>query len=487
MLSMNNAISKVNFCDRILSYELLRSSKNIWCILVCFLFSISLVTLLNGCGSSSESSPVLSSGSSPVLSPGLSTSVSQVDTVGIQSVASGLTSPVTMVIPNDNTDRKFIVDQVGKIFVIDADNNLLSTPFLDVSNKLVTLMTTYDERGLLGMAFHPNYSINGRFFIFYNAPKGSDVPADYNSEIHVSEFKVSTNDPNKADPSSENILLTIPKPSFNHNGGTLVFGPDGMLYVSVGDGGASDDVGIGHTPTLGNGQDKSKLLGKILRIDIDSGTPYSIPSDNPFVNDSGAKGEIWAYGFRNPYRMSFDTGGDKRLFVADVGQNLYEEIDIGTSGGNYGWNIKEGKHCFDPNNANTPPATCTNTGIDGQTLLDPIIEYSHKDSLGNNFGIAVLGGYIYRGNAIPALVGNYIFGDLSTNLSTADGSIFAAYEKSASIWEFRQLKISGQSNLRIGRFILGFGQDNNGEIYIMTSQNVGPSGTTGQVYKIIAQ
>ena len=479
MLSLSKTKS-MSICDQIFSFELLPGSKKIWRILVYFLFFISLITLLNGC--SSDSSSESSSGSSSGSSPG----GSQGNTVGLQLIASGLTSPVTMAIPNDSTNRKFIVDQAGKIYIIDANNNLLSTPFLDVSSKLVSLTASYDERGLLGLAFHPNYASNGRFFIFYTAPKGATVETDFDSETHISEFHVSNTDANQADPNSETILLVIPKPESNHNGGSLLFGPDGRLYISVGDGGAANDVGVGHTANLGNAQDKSKLLGKILRLDIDSGSPYVIPSDNPFVNITGVRGEIWAFGLRNPYRMSFDTGQDHRLFVADVGQNLYEEVDIVTGGGNYGWNIKEGNHCFDPNNANTPPATCASTGSDGETLKNPIIEYSHTDSSGNKFGSAVIGGYIYRGSAISGLAGNYIFGDLSTTFSTADGSLFAASESADGTWTYQQLTITGESSTRIGKFVKGFGQDKDGEIYILTSQNVGPSGTTGQVYKIVA-
>lgn len=431
-----------------------------------------MIPSLQGCSSDSSSDA--------------SSSSSDVETVVIESIAGGLTSPVAMAIPGDRSKRKFIVDQVGKIFIIDSGNHLLPTPFLDVSDRLVALMRNYDERGLLGLAFHPDYINNGRFFIFYTAPKGTDVPADFDSETHISEFQVSQDDPNQADPNSEMVLLVIPKPQFNHNGGTLLFGPDGLLYVSVGDGGSSNDVGVGHTTDLGNAQDKSSFLGKILRLDVDHGSPYTIPADNPFVNEYGVKGEIWAYGLRNPYRMSFDTGQGQRLFIADVGQNLYEEIDIGIAGGNYGWNLKEGNHCFDPNHADTPPATCTSVGQDGLPLQSPIIEYAHTDNLGNHFGIAVVGGFVYRGNAIPALFGQYIFGDLSTIFSTPDGSLFAASENDNGSWTYRPLKIAGQATTRMDRFILGFGQDQDGEIYILTSQNIGPSGNTGQVYKITA-
>jgi glucose/arabinose dehydrogenase len=409
----------------------------------------------------------------------------QVDTVSLQSIATGLTSPVAMSIPNDGSNRKFIVDQTGKIFILDANNNLLSTPFLDVSSKLVPLMTQYDERGLLGLAFHPNYSTNGRFFIKYNAPKGPNVPTDYDSELHISEFKVSASDPNVADPASEQILLVVPKPEFNHNGGNILFGPDGFLYIGFGDGGGANDVGVGHNPTIGNGQDKTVLLGKIIRIDINNGTPYGIPSDNPFVNQAPNRPEIWAYGVRNPYSFTFDSGGTNQLFLGDVGQDLFEEVDIVTKGGDYGWNIREGFHCFDPNNPTSPPATCATVGPDGTPLTDPILEYPHFDSQGNPVAIAVIGGYVYRGSAISGLVGNYIFGDLSTIFTTPDGSLFAASQQSDGTWVQRQLSISGTSNNRLGRFLKGIGQDAQGELYLLDSQIIGPNGTTGEVVKIV--
>jgi glucose/arabinose dehydrogenase len=406
------------------------------------------------------------------------------NTIGLQPVASGLTAPVAMTMPNDGTGRKFIVDQTGKIFILDANNNMLATPFLDVSAKLVTLMTPYDERGLLGLAFHPNYAANGRFFIKYNAPKGPNIPADFDDELRISEFQVSASDPNLANPAGERILLAVPKPQFNHNGGNILFGPDGFLYIGLGDGGGADDVGVGHTPNLGNGQDTTRLLGKLLRIDVNNGVPYAIPPDNPFVNQAQVRPEIWAFGLRNPYSFSFDTATGQ-LFLGDVGQDLFEEVDIITKGGNFGWNIKEGFSCFNSTNPTSPLPTCATVGAGDEPLINPIFDYAHVDAQGNPFGIAVIGGFVYRGAAIPGLAGNYVFGDLSTSFLSPDGSVFAATQQTDGTWTFRQLQVAGTANNRLGLFLKGFAQDDQGELYLLASQILGPTGTTGQVLRIV--
>lgn len=210
-------------------------------------------------------------------------------TILLQPMAEGLTSPVKLVAPPDGSGRLFIVDQIGKIRIIDPNGTLLPEPFLDVSSRMVQVGIdfgnglVFDERGLLGLAFHPDFESNGSFYVFYSAPPGDETPAGFNCENRVSRFSVSADDENRADADSESILLRIQKPQFNHNGGDLAFGPDGKLYISTGDGGEANDVGDGHTPDLGNAQDKSNLLGKILRIDVDAGDPYAIPLDNPFA------------------------------------------------------------------------------------------------------------------------------------------------------------------------------------------------------------
>ncbi len=409
--------------------------------------------------------------------------------VGVQLVADGLVAPVGLVAPPDGGGRLFILDQIGQIRIVDAGGNLLPTPFLDLAGRMVPLTTgsgdlSYDERGLLGLAFHPDYATNGRFFVFYTAPKGNNQPADFDSESHVSEFRVS-GDPNIGDPSTESVLLRIGKPQSNHNGGQLAFGPNGFLYISTGDGGGADDSGNGHNSTTGNGQDKTTLLAKILRIDVDSGSPYGIPPDNPFILDVSAKPEIFALGARNPWRFSFDSGGAHRLFVADVGQNLYEEVDLVAKGDNLGWRISEADACFDPANSSSPPSQCANTAADAAPLAPPIIQYSHSNPSGGPSGLAVIGGFVYRGAALPGLTGRYVFGDWSKSFVLTDCSLFVAEESADGSWTMQEVGINNRPDGRLGEYLRSMGQDASGELYLLTSKNLGPTGATGNVYRIV--
>ena len=400
--------------------------------------------------------------------------------IGVELLAEGFTSPVGFVSPEDGSGRMFVVDQVGVIWVLDAEGNVQDDYFLDLRDELVDLQTGFDERGLLGLAFHPAYEQNGRFFVHYSGPLRDEAPEDWDHTAVIAEYRVSMENRELADPASEKVIMEIDQPQFNHNGGDLVFGPDGYLYIPLGDGGGANDVGLGH-PDIGNGQDTSTLLGSILRLDIDGGDPYAIPDDNPFVGEEGLD-EIFAYGFRNPYRISFDARGDNELFVADVGQDLWEEVNIVSRGGNYGWNIKEGTHCFDPDNPEDPPATCPDVGADGEPLLDPILEY--RNARNEGIGIAVIGGYVYRGLALSGLYGEYVFGDWSRSFDDGDGSVFAASPLNGE-WEFRELAVTDRENQRMGRFITGIGQDAVHELYLLTQENSGPTGSTGQIYKIV--
>lgn len=409
--------------------------------------------------------------------------------VGLLRVADGLVAPVALAEPPDDSGRLFVVDQIGLIWIIDADqiSGRKPAPFLDLRDRVVPLQPFFDERGLLGLAFHPDYAINDRFFVFYSAPPSAETPTGFVSESRIAEFRVS-DDPNLADPASERILLRIAKPQSNHNGGQLAFGPDGLLYIGVGDGGAANDVGFGHTPGTGNAQDKTTLLGKVLRIDVDAGDPYAIPPDNPFVNQAGARPEIYAFGLRNPWRFSFDTDetGRTRLFVADVGQSRREEVNIVVSSGNYGWNLREGTLCFDSRNPGTLPASCGQTGAGGEPLIDPILDYPHSDEPGRPAGTSVIGGFVYRGAAIPALQGKYVFGDLSASSSLPDGSLFVASETEDGTWTLDPLGVAGRADGRIGQFIFGFGRDRSGELYVLTADNTGRIGAGGIVYKIVS-
>lgn len=407
--------------------------------------------------------------------------------IGLREMASGLTAPVALVEPPDGSRRLFIVDQIGLIRVRMPDGQLLAEPFLDLRDRIVPLRTSFDERGLLGLAFHPDYAENGRFFVFYSAPLRAGAPAGWNCTSHISELLVSA-DPNRADSDSERILLQVDKPQFNHNGGTIAFGPDGMLYVSLGDGGGANDVGLGHVEDWypdnagGNGQDiTDNLLGSILRIDVDAGAPYAIPPDNPFVGKEGLD-EIWAYGFRNPYRISFDGSN---LFAGDAGQGLWEEVSLVTRGGNYGWNVKEGTHCFDAENPTVSPATCPSTAPGGVPLRDPVIEYANARNPGGGLGLVVVGGHVYRGSGLPQLRGRYVFGDWSRSFAQPDGTLLVATSRKSGLWQIQELLVHGSPDGRLGHFILGFGRDSSGEVYVLTSNSVGPTGITGKVFRLV--
>jgi glucose/arabinose dehydrogenase len=380
-------------------------------------------------------------------------------------VASNLVSPTVLTHAHDGSGRLFIADQTGQIRIVDNTGNLLATPFLDVSNKMVSLMPGYDERGLLGLVFHPGYSTNGRFFIYYVAPPPD---TNFDSTAVLSEFKVSAGDPNLADTNSERVLLTINEPESNNKGADLVFGPDGFLYLGPGDGGGEGD----QHGTNGNGQILTTLLGKILRIDVDHGNPYAIPADNPFVNTNGAMPEIYAYGLRNPRRFSFDREGTNEGFIADVGQNLWEEIDVMRKGANYGWRILEGKHVFEF-------TTATALNVDVKTLDYPIYEYGHGPS-----GVAIIGGYVYRGTNYTDMVGQYVFGDFSTSFGQPDGQLYYLSQTRPGIWERFSFQL-WPDNARLGRFVKGFGEDEVGEIYLLSTTNLGPKGLTGDVRRLM--
>jgi glucose/arabinose dehydrogenase len=410
-------------------------------------------------------------------------------TIDVQLVADGLTSPIQIVSADDRTRRLFIIDQAGAIRILTREGVLLPTPFLDVRTKLVPLNPVFDERGLLGLAFHPRYEKNGRFFVYYSAPLRPGAPAGYDHTARISEFRVSP-DPNMADPLSERVILEVDKPQFNHNGGTLAFGKDRNLYISLGDGGGANDVGLGHVEDWyadnggGNGQDKeANLLGNILRIDIDNGTPYAIPADNPFVGRPGLD-EIWAYGLRNPYRMSFDTREGHRLFAGDAGQGRWEEVSIIERGGNYGWNVKEGTHCFDAENNTVEPESCPSAEPDGTPLRDPVIEYANSAQAGG-IGVTVIGGNVYRGNRIKSLKGMYVFGDFSSGFFPPDGTLLAARPQRSGLWPIRELRVASSPTGRINDYILGFGIDDRGEVYVGGKDVLGPTGTTGKVYRLI--
>lgn len=408
--------------------------------------------------------------------------------VALQTVAEGFVSPLVYASLPTVDDTALVVDQVGVIYVLKPGGTRADEPFLDLRNRLVQLNSGFDERGLLGLAFHPDYQDNGRFFVYYSAPLRSSAPSDWDHTSHISEFKVSRDNPLKANPNSERVLLQVDEPQFNHDGGRMAFGPDGYLYIALGDGGQANDMGTGH-PDIGNGQDITTLLGAILRIDVDSGNPYSVPSDNPFVGKEGAD-EIFAYGFRNPWGISFDRGGTHQMFAADVGQNAFEEVNIVTKGGNYGWRLKEGSHGFNPKNPNDPPENAPSTGLRGEPLIDPILEYknfkAHRNAADAK-GISVTGGYVYRGSAIPSLKGKYVFADWSQNWAFPMGVLFVATppEGNGKRWNMEYLSLANHPDGKLKDYIVAFGEDREGELYVLTNHRNSVAGKDGKVYKLI--
>jgi glucose/arabinose dehydrogenase len=351
----------------------------------------------------------------------------------------------------------------------------------DVSASLVALTPGYDERGLLGLAFHPDFATNGRIFVYRSVPAKA-VGADHTNRL--SEFHVDPRTPDRVDPKSERVILEFDQPQFNHSGGALGFGPDGLLYLGTGDGGGTGDASEGHSPQ-GNAQDLKKLNGKILRIDVDGNAPYAIPADNPFAH-GGGRPEIYAWGFRNPWRLSWEPGGARRLLVSDVGYGRYEEIDDVVRGANYGWRIREGRHCLDVAQPLLETDVCPSTGPAGEPLVDPVVEYSH-----DQVGIAVVGGYVYRGSAVPALAGRYVFADLSKdwtgNVPVGRGSLLVADPVAApgAPWTWDRLGVSRGPIL--AEFVSGMGEGGDGELNVLTRSVLGPEGTDGRVLRIVAR
>jgi glucose/arabinose dehydrogenase len=376
--------------------------------------------------SASTSPGASSSGSNLSSSPVPSVDLSTVR-IALKTVATGLDSPVFAGNAGDGSGRLFVLEQAGLIRVVE-NGKVESPPFLDIRSRIAS----GGERGLLGLAFHPGYGTSGefRFYVDYTDLNGDTVIAEYRAGVG--------GDPNRADPGTERVLLHIKQPFANHNGGGTVFGRGGFLYVGMGDGGSGGDP-------MGNGQRLDTLLGKLLRIDVDhpsSGAPYGIPDDNPFIGGESDRPEIWAYGLRNPWRFSFDRAtGD--LWIGDVGQNRFEEVDRATQGdgfgrgADYGWNIMEGAHCYPSGNA-----------CDKTPYVLPVTEYDHS---GGN--CAVIGGYVYRGSQFPAMSGGYVFGDECSG----DIRLLSSTAKAGA---------GSRVVLDSGKVISSFGEDEAGELYM---------------------
>ena len=471
--------------------------------------------------------------------------------VGVQRVAGGMTAPTDFAVANDGTNRQFVTDQTGEVWII-TDQGRQDEPFVDVSDRIVELgrfwgdyadqQQEYDERGLLGIAFHPDYQNNRKFYLHYSAPPdGVDqsLPADNWDHWEIlSEFQA-TQDGSQGQPDSERRLLEIPSPQYNHDAGPFGFGPDGYLYFPMGDGGGANDNMYGHVEDWyqrnggGNGQDVTdNLMGSVLRINPDQpqgGKPYSVPQDNPFVGTEGLS-EIYAYGFRNPFGFSIDSDGN--MFVADAGQNLYEEADLVEKGGNYGWNVKEGTHCFSTENPSDPTAIidCPETEpqqapYDGSPLLDPIVEFPHQYQ-GQSVGITIVGGHRYEQSTVAEIQGKYVYGvwttdptrqepqgrvltaeppadfggggtetgtptetdtatETATETSTEGEGSSAADIPRDQLWNMRELVFANAPDGNLPFFVRMFGQGADGEIYVLVSERGIPQGSTGAVLKLV--
>jgi glucose/arabinose dehydrogenase len=368
-----------------------------------------------------------------------------------------------LLVTNDGAGRIFIVEQAGRIRVI-AGGKLLAKPFLDISDKLVTT----GECGLLGLAFHPRFAENGRFYVNYTDEKigevgptlkqGNKLITQKALRTVIAEFTVDKG-ANVVDPKSERIVMTIDQPYENHNGGMVAFGPDGMLYIGMGDGGNQKDP---HR----NGQNLQKLLAKMLRIDVTPREGYAVPKDNPFAGMERKRPEIWAYGVRNPWRWSFDrqTG---LLYCGDVGEERWEEVDIIKRGGNYGWSEREGDFVFNRESKTKDEPKPTERGVTPEGFEAPIKTYWH------DIGQSITGGYVYRGKAIPELNGWYLYGDYSK------GTIWGLKYDGQKVTDEGTLKIVNEKEVR-PMLPSSFGEDTDGEIYVCSHQD-------GKVWKIVPQ
>jgi glucose/arabinose dehydrogenase len=407
---------------------------------------------------------------------------------GLKPFAEGFVSPTAMV-PLPGSGNFLVADQAGTAHIVSRDGQRTDQPFLDVRSRLVKLNSGFDERGLLGLALHPKYTENKKFFVVYSAPLREGAPAEWDHTMRLSQFTANA-DGQSAKADSEKVILEIDKPYFNHNGGMILFGPDNYLYFAVGDGGNANDQDERSKPKgrpeEGYAQNLQTHLGKILRIDIDKGSPYAVPQDNPFLGKD-AKPEIWAYGLRNPWRISFDRGGEHELFAADVGQDGFEEVDIIKKGGNYGWRIKEGFHCFNLADTRKPLPDCAETGANGDRLIDPILEYKNFKAYpraADAQGISITGGYVYRGKALNGWEGKYIFADWSRAWVKADAVLFAASKGSEGKWNWERIKPSTHPE-SMAFYITGFGEDAEGELYIFTNNSNALMGNGGKILKLV--
>jgi glucose/arabinose dehydrogenase len=410
----------------------------------------------------------------------------------LELVVDGLVSPVELQTLPWDPGHVYIVDQVGLVYRIDpsAAKVELGKPWADLTAMIGPLDPKYDERGLLGMAASSDKDMSGRVYFFHTLPADAwpTLPDGYDHENVVVEYQ--TKGDLSLDAGSMRSIWNDDHPYMNHNGGSLAFGDDGYLYISLGDGGNKNDIGLGHSDPLGNGQDRTNQQGSILRIEVGPDQlTYDIPSDNPLVGLVGAP-EIWAYGFRNPSSISFDrTTG--RLFAADAGQSMMEEVDLVGKGENLGWNTKEGTLCFNEDDELTPLDSCADVDSYGVKLTDPILTYTNADSPNAKdatgpAGTVVVGGATYRGANVPDLTaGDYVFGSYSGDFKGTFGSLFVGRADTASAtgWTLHPIDLGQETT---GHNVLHVGADADGTVYVLANDTGVPSGSTGAVYRLVA-
>jgi glucose/arabinose dehydrogenase len=418
----------------------------------------------------------------------------------LQLMAQDLTAPVHLEELPDGSGRMLVVQQDGLVKVMMPDGKVLPEAFLDLRSRMFALQNDFEERGLLGFALHPQFARNGRFFVSYSGVLRDSAPQSWNHTRKISEFTSKPGSVSPVDINTERVLIAQDWPSRKHNGGALAFGPDGMLYIGLGDSGASHGFGKSviweafNVPAEGLiwdmlAQDKHSLYGKILRIDIDHGYPgYTIPNGNPLTTSQG-RPEIWAWGFRNPYRMAFDKNGSGDLYVTAIAETLWEAAYRVKRPGNFGWPLMEASHCVDRLQPRKPPSQCSRQGAGGEPLQMPVVEYNnmqvnHPDSTLNikGVGTAITGVRMYRGAAIPLLQGKLVVADWSASFKQSSGQLFLAtpQPQSDKVWPLEKVS-------QIESRIISLAEDRNGEIYVLTHEGMGPFGNTGKVYKLVSQ
>ena len=416
----------------------------------------------------------------------------------LKLVAKDLVAPIQLEELPDGSGRMLVVQQNGLVRVLMADGSVAVEPLVDLRPQMLVLVDDFEERGLLGFALHPEFVRNGRFVVTYSAPLRASAPRAWNHTRRVSEFQLKPGTLGPVDLATERVLIEQDWPSRKHNGGALAFGPDGLLYIGFGDSGASHGIGpkvlheafdVPAALLIWDllAQDLHSLYGKVLRIDLDRGFPgYAIPPTNPLVGKPG-RPEVYAWGFRNPYRIAFDRNGSGDFYLTATAETLWEAAYRVRRPGNFGWPLIEGTHCLDRLKPREPPATCARSDADGQPLELPVVEYANMQvqhpasKLGiRGVGTAITGARVYRGQAIARLQGQLLFSDWSATFRQPSGQLFTAKPgEGTALWPFERL-------LQVDSRIIGLAEDRAGEIYVLTHEGLGPFGATGKVFKLVA-